>query len=100
MTDSAVRTIAPKGSSRLALLSEENAKFACVCGKGGNHFIELNHFLTDITSTCAVSCDFEKSLKPQRRNRFLLRADRRTVRVSSFWWCKRQVVYAGSFTSA
>lgn len=66
MTSSAIGTIPPKGSSRLALLSEENAKYACVCGKGGgDNFIELNHFLTDITSTCAVSCDFEKGSKPQ-----------------------------------
>lgn len=32
--------------------------------EGGNHFIEVNCFLTDITSTQAASCEFE-SLKPQ-----------------------------------
>jgi len=61
MSNSAARTNPPAGSSRLSLLSAENAKYVCVCGTGwggGDRFIEVNHFLTGITSTCAVSCDF------------------------------------------
>lgn len=43
-------------------------KMPDTCGvweAGANDFIELNHFLTRFSSTCAVSCDFDKSLKPQ-----------------------------------
>lgn len=38
-------------------------KMPDTCGvweAGANDFIELNHFLTRFTSTCAVSCDFDK----------------------------------------
>lgn len=64
MTNLAARTIPPEGSSRLAFL-QKKMPYMCVWGEAGNHFIELNHLLTYITSTCAVSCDFEKSSKPQ-----------------------------------